>query len=151
MRYWREEGADEDSEQIASEAMCVVGQPAVGRKASRLSRQRWIGFPVNPGPKEDFGTLLRRRLASAGLASSEVMTIDSLSAQKRLVEAGVGLALLPKSSVSDELRRGTLRIVGMPGVATSIPVYLVARKGAYLSPAALELATSLRHALRRRP
>jgi DNA-binding transcriptional LysR family regulator len=148
VRYFREEDADEESERIGVEAMCVVGPPAIGRTPLRLGRQRWIGFPVTHGPKEDFGTLLRRRLASAGLASAEVMTIDSLSAQKRLVEAGVGLALLPESSVSDELRRGTLCIVDMPRVATRIPVYLIARKGAYLSPAARQLATILRRVLR---
>jgi DNA-binding transcriptional LysR family regulator len=40
-------------------------------------------------------------LAAAGLSAAEIIPIDSLTAQKRMVEAGFGLALLPKSSVDD--------------------------------------------------
>jgi len=40
-------------------------------------------------------------LAAAGLSAAEIIPIDSLTAQKRMVEAGFGLALLPKSGVDD--------------------------------------------------
>ena len=40
--------------------------------------------------------------------ASEIIQIDSLTAQKRMVEAGFGFALLPASSVAEELRSDTL-------------------------------------------
>jgi len=52
--------------------------------------------------------MLARRLAAQGQSGAEIVPIDSLTAQKRLVEAGFGLGLMPESSV-DELRVGTLR------------------------------------------
>jgi DNA-binding transcriptional LysR family regulator len=52
---------------------------------------------------------LERRLRAAGSEDPEIVPIDSLTAQKRLVEAGFGVALLAESGVEEELRLGTLR------------------------------------------
>ena len=65
--------------------------------------------------------------------------IDSLTAQKRLVEAGFGIALVPESSVRDELRLGTLQVLNAPAVRTTVPVTLIHRRKGYLSPAARAL------------
>ncbi len=64
--------------------------------------------------------------------------------QQRLVEAGLGLGLLPHAAVGEGLARGTL--FRMPSAAlleTSVPVVLVNRRGAYLSAAARALAEAL--------
>jgi len=71
------------------------------------------------------------------------MEVDSLSAQKRLVEAGFGVALLPKSSVTEELSAGTLKVLRMPRLSTTIPVTIVHRRRGYLSPAARALLALL--------
>ena len=65
-------------------------------------------------PEEPYGTSLRQSLAACGLGAAEIIAIDSLTAQKRMVEAGFGLALLPESSVDEELRAGTLRALNGP-------------------------------------
>ena len=39
--------------------------------------------------------MLQRQLAAGGLAHPSLTPVDSLTAQKRLVEAGLGIALLP--------------------------------------------------------
>src|SRR5205814_1255599 len=81
-----------------------------GIEPAALAGERWITFPPRPGPgPEPYATLLQHRLAACGLGDAEVVHIDSLTAQKRMVEAGFGLALLAESSVDEELRRGTLR------------------------------------------
>ena len=51
----------------------------------------------------------------AAIAEKNVTLIDSLTAQKRLAQAGFGLALVPESSVRDELRRGVLVGAGRAG------------------------------------
>ncbi len=58
--------------------------------------------------------MLQRQLAAAGLAGAEIMTVDSLSAHKRLAEAGFGLSLLPHSSIDEELELGTLKLLKVP-------------------------------------
>lgn len=77
--------------------------------------------------------------------------MDSLSAQKRLVEVGLGVALLPESSVRDELTRGTLVRLDMPRVNTSIDIHLVHRREGYLNPAAQDVIELLRRAFASEP
>lgn len=94
----------------------------------------------------DLGRLLAQQLAAARIRSPEVMAVDSLSAQKRLVEVGLGVALLPERRVRDELARGTLVRLDMPRVSTTIDIQLVHRREGFLSPAARDIIATLRRA-----
>ena len=140
LRYFEDADGDLTSELLGLENLCVVASPA----ATPATTQRWIGFPFTRSFKEDFGRLLEQQLTAAGMRGAEVMAVDSLSAQKRLVEVGLGLALLPESSVREELARGTLVVVDMPSMATTIPIHLVQRRVGYKSPAAGELIAVLK-------
>ena len=60
-----------------------------------------------------------------------------------MVEAGFGLALLPESSVDEELRAGTLRALNVPAIRVTLPVVLIHRRRAYLSGAARGLMALL--------
>ncbi len=147
LRYEVDEHPELACRCIGREPMVVVAAadhvaPRAVRKGSRWGCERWIGFPPRAS-KEDFGRLLRRQLAKAGLRETEVMEVDSLSAQKRLVEAGFGIALLPRSGVADEIADGTLKVLRAPSIATRIPVCLVHRRHGYLSPASCALAEQL--------
>ena len=77
------------------------------------------------------------------LGDAEIIPIDSLTAQKRLVEAGFGLGLMPASSVEEELRVGTLRALRIAAMHMAVPVVLVHRRRAYLSGAARALMALL--------
>jgi DNA-binding transcriptional LysR family regulator len=105
--------------------------------AAMLVEDAWIGFPSRPdAPAEPSSVSLRQCLAACGLGDAEIIAIDSLTAQKRMVEAGFGLALLPESSVDEELRAGTLRALRVPAMRVTIPVVMIHRRRAYLSGAA---------------
>jgi len=90
-----------------------------------------------------------RQLLRAGLDAADVVVIDSLTAQKRLAQAGFGLALVPASSVRDELRRGLLVELDVPAMRTAIPIVVVHRRNGYLSPAARALLELLMAEARR--
>ena len=60
-----------------------------------------------------------------------------------MVEAGFGLALLPESSVDEELRTESLRELRISGKRATIPVVLIHRRRAYLSGAARALMAEL--------
>jgi DNA-binding transcriptional LysR family regulator len=143
VRYFLDSDPELACRAIGEEEMVVVGafDHPPGSRGPRTGgplAQRWVGFPARPS-NADLGRLLRGQLAGAGLADVEIMEVDSLSAQKRLVEAGFGVALLPRNSVREELSAKTLRILSAPRIATRIPVVLVLRRRGYLSPAAREL------------
>jgi DNA-binding transcriptional LysR family regulator len=109
-----------------------------------LAGERWITFPPRPGAaREPYSSALEYRLAACGLSASEIVPIDSLTAQKRMVEAGFGLALLPESSVDEELRAGTLRALRVPAMRVTIPVVLIHRRRAFQSGATRALMAML--------
>jgi DNA-binding transcriptional LysR family regulator len=60
-----------------------------------------------------------------------------------MVEAGFGLAVLPDSSVDEELRSGTLRVLRIPALRATLPVVLIHRRRAFLSGAARALIAEL--------
>jgi len=150
LRYFADPSPDLVSREVAREPLVVVagaGHPLAGRRriaARRITGEAWVAFPPRRGAIIDpFGHLLERRLAAAGLDDAEVVVIDSLTAQKRLVESGFGLALVPASSVREEVARGTLRELDVPELRTDVDVVIIHRKGAFLSPATLRLIDEL--------
>src|SRR5262245_50421584 len=124
-------------------AVCSAHHPlARSRRVppGSLARERWIGFPAASGrAREPYASAIEHALTASGVDTSEMIPIDSLTAQKRMVEAGFGLALLQESSVEEELRAGTLRGLRVPGLRATIPVALIHRRRAYLSGAARTL------------
>lgn len=133
------------SSHVYDEEMVVICSPK--HRLARIRRvtgqslasERWLAFP--PGlaiASEPYISTLEKWLVSYGISSPEIIPIDSLTAQKRMVEAGFGLALLPKSSIEEEVRNCSLHVVKIASVP-SIPVVLIRRRGAFLSGASRAL------------
>ena len=151
LRYEPDPHRDLAAATIHHEPMVAVCSPrhrlARARRvdARALAGEAWISFPARPGaPREPYVSTLAQRLAACGLGASEIIPIDSLTAQKRLVEAGFGLALLPASSIDEELRAGTLRPLRVPAMRATIPVVLIHRRRAFQSGATQALAAMLK-------
>ena len=144
LRYFDNAHPDLVSRVVGAEALlviCSADHPLAGKRirtAQQLAGERWVAFPAARG-RESFGRVLERQLVSAGLDGAAVTLIDSLTAQKRLVEAGFGIALVPESSVRDELRLGTLKRLDAPELRTTVPVTIIHRRKGYLSSAARAL------------
>jgi DNA-binding transcriptional LysR family regulator len=151
LRYFSSHRPELVSWDAGSEPMLVVAAPEhrlAGRRrcqARHLAGERWVGFPPTAGER-DSGQVLARQLIRAGLDGADVTLIDSLTAQKRLAQAGFGLALVPESSVRDELRQGTLVALDIPAMRTTIPITAIHRRNGYLSPAAKALQALLTRA-----
>src|SRR6516164_1259010 len=96
--------------------------------------------------RDSFAHLVARQLASAKLGDVQVMTIDSLTAQKRLIEADIGIALLPESSIQEELWLGTLRTIGISSLQTTVPIHVLHRKSGYLTGASRTLLSLISRA-----
>jgi DNA-binding transcriptional LysR family regulator len=145
LRYFAAANAELASLDAGSEAMLVIADPGhrlAGRRvrdARLLAGERWIGFPPSRGETDSSGHVLARQLIRAGLHDADVTLIDSLTAQKRLAQAGFGIALVPESSVRDELRRHLLVALDVPAMRTAIPIVAIHRRNGYLGPAAKAL------------
>jgi DNA-binding transcriptional LysR family regulator len=150
LRYFTDADPGLVSEQVTEEALVLACSPdhrLAGRRVREpgaLAGERWVAFPPQRRRREPFATALEHRLAAAGIEAAEIVRIDSLTAQKRLVEAGFGIALLIESSVQEELRLGSLAIIDAPALRGGVPVTLVRRRNGYMSGAALSLVTVIK-------
>jgi DNA-binding transcriptional LysR family regulator len=126
--------------------VCPPGHPLAAGESDlgAFAGQRWLAFPAHPGTGGgDPYSALQLLLAAHGLGDAEILPIDSLTAQKRMVEAGFGLAIVQESSIEEELRTGTLCTIDAPALTATIPVALIRRRNAFQTGAARALTAAL--------
>lgn len=144
IRYFGDSSPELISHQISEENMvvtCSAQHKWAGKRLwdpKRLRTDQWLALPMTRH-RDSFAHLVARQLASAQLDNVPVMAIDSLTAQKRLIEAGIGIALLPESTIDEELRLGTLRTINVPQLQTTVPIHVLYRKNGYLTGASRTL------------
>jgi DNA-binding transcriptional LysR family regulator len=150
LRYFPDSDASLISRNIDQEELVVVCSPhnylvtAASVTMDDLHALPWITFPVGVGDSgEPFTDLLYRLLAQNNLTDVEIVTIDSLTAQKRLIEADFGVGILPFSSIHEEQKLGSLHILDVPQLHASVPISVVHRRDGYLSKAAVSLLHQL--------
>jgi len=159
LRYNLDRSRDLDCEPILSEKLhvvCAPDHPLAGRRVRRLqdlARERWIAFPEISGRPEIAAAHIFALFLTKGLGDVAWTAVDSLTAQKRLVESGFGLALLARSHVAEELGAGTISTIAVGDLAASHDVAIVTRRGGFLSLAAQHLVAAIRdgHAAARGP
>lgn len=73
-----------------------------------------------------------------------VMELSSSEEVKRMVELNLGASVISKLSVSNELKRGTLKVVTIPELETAHPVGVIYRSGRYLNTAMQQFLNDLK-------
>ncbi len=148
IRYFADDSPELVSIPVSSEELVVVSAPrsshvaGVAMAADQLAGASWVGFPAATSG-ELFTRLLRQRLLQAGLEQFDIIEVDSLTAQKRLIEADFGIGLLPVSSIQEEIKSGTLQVLQIEDVQTTVPVHVIHRRTGYLGPATRRLLALL--------
>jgi DNA-binding transcriptional LysR family regulator len=125
---------------------CAPTHRLAGRRVrtlARLAAERWLAFPVHEQRSESHATTVFAQFHARGVHQLDWVAIDSLTAQKRLLEAGFGIALLQASAIDEELARRRLSTIGVDDLRVRIPVTCVVRKGGYLSGGARALLRAL--------
>ncbi len=151
LRYFPDPSHEIISIKLASEPMVVAASPdnSVTNKTiidlHELLGLNWLSFPEPQKTTQcSFYQLTKNIISSTGIESPEIISIDSLSAQKRLIEANFGIGLLPLSSIEEELRLSSLKIVEHSLLKTTIDIYLIHRKSAYLNKAVLNFIDNMK-------
>ena len=91
----------------------------------QLAEETLVGFD----PELVIWKKIDRFLKDHGVEANVMLRFDNIEAIKRAVEAGSGVALLPRPTVEQELELGTLAIVPLADTAFSRPVGIIHRKG----------------------
>lgn len=140
LRYFRDADPALESLPLGVERLVFVTDPlhplAQGgpHRPTALAEENWLSFPIHHDQPDSFGHLLLRELLAAGIGEPQITYVDSLTAQKRLIEAGYGVSLLPASGCREELKAGILRQVEIKGLKTGQPVVAVTRAGGFRRP-----------------
>jgi DNA-binding transcriptional LysR family regulator len=150
LRYERDGSRDLDCELLFAEPLqvvCALDHPRAGRRVARLADlrdQRWIAFPEIPGRREITASHVFALFQTHGLGEVEWTPVDSLTAQKRLVEAGLGIALLSRSNAAEELGFSAISTIAVGDLVASHDVVAVTRRGGFLSAASRRLLEIIR-------
>lgn len=140
LRYLDDPSPDLDRRALRPEPMKVVCAPnhtLAGKRVRSLrdlKSERWLAFPRNEG-REAATADVFAQFVVRGVAEINWFGVDSLTAQKRLIEAGYGIALLPESNIGEELRSRSLAIITVRDLDVANPVVAITRRAGYLSPA----------------
>jgi DNA-binding transcriptional LysR family regulator len=94
----------------------------------------WVSFPREGASGSTFTHTLDALLLLHRVQEGTRMTVDSLTALKRLVEAGFGLGYVPVSSIVEEVHLGTLKTIRVPSFEANAPIYALYRKSSAVLP-----------------
>jgi len=152
LRYLLDPASDIVCEHIASETMvvaCSTEHRFAGKRLKSLAalcHEPWFAFQNAYDQRETFADNIFAQFQARGIGAIRWTSIDSLSAMKRLIEAGLGVALMSENAIQEELGVGSLATIPVADLRVANPVYAVVRKGGYLSPVAQHLLAQLRNA-----
>lgn len=150
IRYQKDVSPELICHELRSEKLvvaCAVEHGLAGARVPAfgdLSDQHWLAFPKFNEQREVSAENIFAQFQIRGVQSIDWSPVDSLTAQKRLIEAGFGVGLLPESSVVEECAVGTLSIISVADLEAHNPEYAAVRRGGYLSAAALGLLERLK-------
>lgn len=140
-----------DRREFAKESLVLIAAhgDAVARRGRPLSPQRLGESPFITHPADDPARAFEEAtLAARGVAMRVALTLASTEAIKRAVAGGLGVALVPRVAVADEVRRRTLAIVRLAGPPVERPIYVTSPAGRREPKAATAFLCLLKHGLR---
>jgi DNA-binding transcriptional LysR family regulator len=136
LRYFDDVAPGLDAIEVDRERLVIAHAPdsrfvtTSVSSASDLAGATWVTFPVGSGSSgEPFAKLLDR-LAPG---SSERIQIDSLTAQKRMIETDFGVGIVPESAIVEEQRLGSIKVLNLAGFDESVPIFMVRRTNGYMN------------------
>ena len=150
LRYNRDRSGDLECELLFAEPLqvvCALDHPLARRRVATLADlrgERWIAFPETPGRPELSASHVFALFLTQGLGEIDWTPVDSLTAQKRLVQAGLGIALLSQSHAAEELNAAAISTIRVGDLTASHDIVVVTRHGGFLSAASRRLLDIIR-------
>ena len=135
-----------DAEVFHQDELVMIAAPGhrlAGRPRVPLSAVREEPFILRE-PGSGTRAVEERALARLKLPVRVVMALGSTEAIKRVVAAGVGLAVVSRLAVDAECAAGTLAVLPVAGLRIARPLHLVRRRGRRDGPALQAFCAVLR-------
>lgn len=110
---------------------------------SALDGEAFVAFDRAVPTRRAIDRILRDRGASVRIATE----FDNIETIKRSVEAGLGVSIVPEDTVKNEVRAGTLSVLGFTEGPFTRPVGIIHRKGREISAPARAFVDLLRRGM----
>jgi DNA-binding transcriptional LysR family regulator len=110
-------------------------------EVKQLRQEVFVGFDTDLV----IAKKIERFLKDHGVEPNVAVRFDNIEAAKRAVEAGSGVAILPRPTLENEIELGTLVAVPLNGRTFTRPLGIILRKGRKLYPSAEAFLDALRH------
>ena len=114
--------------------ICHPNHPLAKHKevdVKQLAKHKFIGFDPDIPTRKAIDNIFRDHKFEI----EPVMEFDNIETVKRAVEIDAGIAIVPKATVTQEVKQGTLCAIPFKGKGFSRPLALLHRKGRVLAPA----------------
>jgi len=109
-------------------------------KVKALAGQKFISFETDIPTRKALDKILREH----GTSVQHVMEFDNVETVKRAVEIDAGIAIVPSSTISQELEKRTLAQVKIDDADLFRPLAAIHKKNKVLSPAMKQFITVLK-------
>jgi DNA-binding transcriptional LysR family regulator len=119
------------AEQVGSDEIVFVTAPDAGPAGDTLTPEELGRLPFIEAPVGIIRrTFIDRQLRRLGITDRDiVLELGHPEAMKRATATGLGVTLLFRSAVAEELADGSLREIHVEGADVTVPVYIVHRRG----------------------
>ena len=107
---------------------------------NRLAGEALVGFDRDIPTRRETDRVLRKH----GIDPRYVTELDNVEVMKRVVEIGLGIAILPEQAVRPEVKGGTLVAVQISDEVFPRQLGIIHRSGKHFSPAAAKFIECLR-------
>jgi DNA-binding transcriptional LysR family regulator len=104
-----------------------------------LKNEKFIGFDQDIPTRKATDQIFR----AAKIDIEPVMEFDNIETVKRAVEINAGIALVPATTVENEVARGVIRVIPMRGKQFVRPLAIIHRKSRVLTPAMRKFIATL--------
>jgi DNA-binding transcriptional LysR family regulator len=111
--------------------------------AAKLCREPFVVRETGSGTK----SVVERALAERGLSVTPIMSLGSTEAIKRAVAAGIGVAIVSRLTVQQELQLGRLAVLRVPDLPIDRPLHRLTLRGRQPSQAVAAFMKMLADAL----
>lgn len=96
-----------------------------------LAKEKFVGFEPDIPTRKAVDKIFR----DCGLDMKPVMEFDNIETVKRAVEIDAGISVVPRATVEQEVRNGTLAALEFKGQPYHRPLGIIYKSGRVLSPA----------------
>lgn len=122
--------------------ICAPSHPFAQRRSITLAElpgQPFIAFDADIPTRKATDAVFRE----AGIEVEPSMEFDNIETVKRAVEIASGIALIPQTTIQNEIRQGLLCAVEIKGKPIYRPLAIIYRRGRVLSPALKKFISTL--------